>query len=200
MEDKFSIVSYPRAGQHLLQDVIKYVCSQHDLEYKFCDFYDCCQTNPCINGANFMKNHDHDLKLPIDNTRKYVALYRNDIILQLEAYYRYYINKKELKYNLQELKPFILSNKKYYLNFRKKWIDNYKSNVIVIEYYDFVDKPSETIRKVFNFLYPDLKLKDEIINDIKNIEFYSHNKKSVIKPQHQLRPFLYNFIKNFIKN
>lgn len=196
--NKFSIVSYPRSGQHLLQDVIKHVCTHHDLEYKFCDFYDCCGQNPCSQGANFQKNHDHDLKLPINNERKYIALYRNDMILQLEAYYRYYINKKVLKYNLQELKIFCLCNKDYYLNFRNKWIDNYKNNVLAIEYYDFIENPSETVRKTFNFLYPDLKLKDEIINDIPNVEFYSHGKKSKIKLQTKSHPKIYNYLKKFI--
>lgn len=196
--DKFSIVSFPRSGQHLIQDVLKYVCINHDLNYKFCDFYDCCRKDPCSNGSNFLKNHDHDLKLPIKTDRKYIALYRNDIILQLEAYYRYYIKKKGLQYTLQELKSFVLSNKDYYLKFRQKWIDNSSKNILKIEYYDFIENPSNTIKKVFNFLYPDLILKDDIIENIPNVEFYSHNKKSVIKLQTKSHPKIYNYMKKFI--
>ena len=196
-DDKY-IISFPRSGQHLFQDILRYVCEKHDIEYKFCKFYTCCKQIPCKHGGNFLKNHDYDNSIQIKPGKKFICLYRADIILVLESYYRYYIKCCNKKYNNREQEYFIKENKPYYLRFMEKWVNNDNENILKIEYYDLVKDPVKIITQTFNFIYPDLVLKEDIINDIPNIEFESHGHKSKIQIQNVLDPKMYDHIKSYI--
>ena len=59
------IVSFPRSGQHLVEKILKYCCSEHNVEFKYCEFYGCCNSIPCVNGNEISKNHDFSLDLEI---------------------------------------------------------------------------------------------------------------------------------------
>jgi len=175
------IISFPRSGQHLLQSILNYVFMNHDLKYSFCEYYNCCNSVPCKFKKNICKNHDFDNKYNILPNDKYIVLYRNDMILQLESYYRYSIKENKLEYKYHDLIKFIKGLSKYYYNFKDKWIDKNYDNVLKIEYYDLVTNTVECIKKIMAHIRPGIMLKSEIIDKIPELTFSEYGKSSDAK-------------------
>ena len=173
---EFNVISFPRSGQHLLQSILNYVFINHNIEYSFCEYYKCCMSVPCKLNKIISKNHDFDNKYSILSNEKYVVLYRDDMILQLEAFYRYIIKRDKLKYNYNELIGFIQRKRHYYNNFKSKWIDKSYDNVLKIEYYDLVTNTVECINKIMAHVRPDIMLKSEIIDKIPELKFGEYGK------------------------
>jgi hypothetical protein len=175
------------------------------MNYSFCTKDTCCISNPCKNGSLFQKNHDFGNKLKIGNN-KYIVLYRDDIILQLESYYRHHISVNNKPYNFDDLINFIKGKRIYYNKFVKKWTtktDN--TNIFVIEYYDLINNPVDIIYKLFTFLNPNIQINKKIIDNIVNIEFIIKNKKCInnntshkITELNKMNPSMYNRIKNVL--
>jgi hypothetical protein len=210
------IVSFPRSGQHLIESIIRYLYSKLSKEFKYCEYYSCCNSlGKCNLSSNFQKNHDFWLnsnityepnKFHINMYDKYLVLYRKDKIKQLEAYYRYYINSLNVKrnYNYDDLISFINGNSQYYDNFVTKWINNDLDNILKIEYYDFTDDSDFYIKKIY-YHFNIEKVKNECIFNLKNVQLTvdngfrereSHNK---IKINNNIDIELYNKIKNELK-
>lgn len=168
------IVSFPRSGQHLVEKILEFCCKEHEIEFTYCEFYGCCKSLPCKLGKQTSKNHDFELNIEIDDKIKYISLYRKDLILQLEAYYRYNLKYNNLEYNYKELLDFIKERKPYYEKFVEKWIKNDKSNILKIDYYEIIDNPIEISKKIFNHFYPEIDLKDEIFHKLKETDLEVH--------------------------
>lgn len=195
-----NIISFPRSGQHLLQSIIKYVCLQHNLYYKFCEYYKCCKSIPCKYNSNYLKNHDFYNKLSILDNTKYIVLYRKDKILQLESWYRLNIKMRKKKYKFKKLISFIKRKTSYYNTFINKWVNNTNESILKVEYYDLVNNPVYIIKKLLNHIYPNVTFNQNIINNIASTDFsVSHPSKndslvSKIAVQHKLDPELYSKI------
>ena len=37
------IVSFPRSGQHLIESVLRFLCTKIGKEFTYCEFYNCCK-------------------------------------------------------------------------------------------------------------------------------------------------------------
>jgi len=181
INNSINIISFPRSGQHLLQSILNYIFINHNLEYSFCEYYSCCKSVPCKFKRIISKNHDFGNKYTVLPTDKYVVLYRNDMILQLEAYYRYSISKNKLEYKYDDLIKFIKERSKYYYNFKDKWIDKNYDNVLKIEYYDLVTNAVDCIKKIMAHIRPDIMLNSEIIDKIPELKFGEYGKSHVSK-------------------
>lgn len=176
-----NIISFPRSGQHLLQSILNYIFINNNLEYSFCEYYSCCNSVPCKFKRIICKNHDINLDYKILPSEKYVVLYRNDMILQLEAYYRHRIKENKLEYKYHDLIKFIKEKSKYYSNFKDKWIDKNYDNVLKIEYYDLVTNTVDCIKKIMAHIRPDIMLNSEIIDKIPELKFGEYGKSHVSK-------------------
>ena len=174
---QINIISLPRSGQHLLQSILQYIFINHKLEYSFCEYYKCCKSIPCKFNKIICKHHDRDLDYKILPSEKYVVLYRDDMILQIEAYYRYNIKLKNIqKYELNTLIEFIKGKTKYYYDFKDKWVHKSYDNVLKIEYYDLVTNTVECINKIISHIRPDIIVNSEIINMIPELKFSEYGK------------------------
>lgn len=97
-----NLISIPRSGQHMIENCLKYYFGLIKIDYSYCEFYNypCgCNKIKCINNYLFQKNHDFGLKtsnvgIPVYDYNKYLFLFRNDLILQLEAKFRFLIKTK----------------------------------------------------------------------------------------------------------
>jgi hypothetical protein len=147
------LVSFPRSGQHLVEKILKFICKEHDVEFTYCEFYTCCNSLPCKKGKEFSKNHDFYLNLEINNDIKYVCLYREDIILQLEAYYRFSIGQTKIKYKYKDLLKFIKDESTYYNDFKSKWVNNKNKNILKVEYYEILENPEKISKKIFKHFF-----------------------------------------------
>ncbi len=202
------IISLPRSGQHMIESILRYIYSNINKEFKYCEYYTCCKKiGNCNKNCNFQKNHDFWLntnsnKLPIHKNSKYLVLYRRDKIKQLESYYRFYLLSSSKNYDYNELIGFINRNSTYYDNFIKKWVDNNRNNILKIEYYDLITDPNYYIEKIFYHFEND-KIDSNIFN-IKDLIFPIYNgvnKKEYKKIDlvNNLNKDIYNKIKSELK-
>lgn len=207
------IISFPRSGQHLIESVLIYLSNRFDLNFSYCEYYNCCNNILCSNGFLFQKNHDfwidprrldYNLNaLEIKKSNKYLVLYRKDMIKQLESYYRYYLKYEEKEYNYNELISFIESNIGYYNNFVNKWVEQEDDKILIIEYYKFLEDPNFYSKNIVkHFFEKDLDF------DITNLDFgvkSGINKSgqgfiiSKIKLRNEIDQNLYNKIKSDLK-
>jgi hypothetical protein len=164
------IVSFPRSGQHLIEKILKFICKEHDVEFTYCEFYTCCNSTPCSKDKEISKNHDFELDLEVNSHIKYVSLYREDIILQLEAYYRYWIKYNNEKYKYKDLLKFIKDKTEYYNGFMNKWINNKNKNILKVEYYEILDNPEKISKKIFKHFFPDVKIKNSVFKKLIDLE------------------------------
>lgn len=164
------LVSFPRSGQHLVEKILKFICKEHNVEFTYCEFYGCCNSIPCIKGKEISKNHDFNLDLEINSNIKYVSLYREDIVIQLEAYYRFWIGQNKLKYKYKDLLEFIKNKVTYYNDFKNKWINNKNKNILKVEYYEIINNPEKVSKKIFKHLFPDVKIKNKVFKKLTDIE------------------------------
>ena len=171
-----NIISFPRSGQHVLQAILKYVFENHDLKYSFCEFYGCCRTVPCKDNKIIQKHHDFNNKYKILPETKYVVLYKDDMILQLETWYRFELKISNTDYKYPDLIAFIKTHTQYYNNFKNKWVHTSNSNILKIEYYDFVKNPVIYINKIMAHTRPSTILNQSIINKIPDLKFSEYGK------------------------
>jgi hypothetical protein len=180
------IVSFPRSGQHLVEKILKFCCEEHSIEFTYCEFYTCCSSLPCSKGKEFSKNHDFDLNLEVNNDIKYVCLYREDIILQLEAYYRFSIGQTKIKYKYKDLLKFIKDKSTYYNDFKNKWINNKNKNILKVEYYEILENPEKISKKIFKHFFPDIKIKNSVFKKLVDIELEVNNTPGVDNFKHKI--------------
>lgn len=172
---QLTLISFPRSGQHLTERILKFYCKANRIKFSYCEFYTHCQTTPCKSKRLFQKNHDFDLKLPIDPGNKYLVLYRSNMIEQLEAWFRYELdkkwnlqhNKQDINYNYCEKRSALISfidknyswigrtRGEYYLGFIKKWVMSSNKNILRVEYNSFLEKP-DIFLSVFIHFFPNL--------------------------------------------
>ena len=180
------LVSFPRSGQHLVEKMLKFICKEHDVEFTYCEFYTCCNSLPCKKGKEFSKNHDFDLNLEVNNDIKYVCLYREDIILQLEAYYRFSIGQTKIKYKYKDLLKFIKDKSTYYNDFKSKWINNKSKNILKVEYYEILENPEKISKKIFKHFFSDIKIKNNVFKKLVDIELEVNNTPGVDNFKHKI--------------
>lgn len=164
------IVSFPRSGQHLVEKILEFCCKEHNIEFTYCEFYNCCNSIPCKQNKMIGKNHDFDLTMELENDYKYISLYRKDVILQLEAYYRYWIKCNNYEYDYNSLLNFIKDNERYYKKFTKKWIKNKNKNILKLEYYEILNNPIKSSKKIFRHFFPEVKINNKIFDKLIDIE------------------------------
>jgi hypothetical protein len=180
------LVSFPRSGQHLVEKILKFICKEHDVKFTYCEFYTCCNSLPCKKGKEFSKNHDFDLNLEVNNDIKYACLYREDIILQLEAYYRFSIGQTKIKYKYKDLLKFIKDKSTYYNDFKSKWINNKNKNILKVEYYEILENPEKISKKIFKHFFPDIKIKNSVFKKLVDIELEVNNTPGVGNFKHKI--------------
>lgn len=192
------IVSFPRSGQNLLNSIFETLCESHDIDYSYCGYYDCCNSIPCKFEKMVSKNHDFDLNLKINKDIKYISLYREDPIINLEAYYRFGLKHSGKEYKYEDLILFINQSYKYYNNFINKWVLNKHDNILKVEYYELVNNPVDVSKKCFSHFFPNFEIKQHLFDELSNkeINVVGCGILSEIKPLHQLSDDLYNRLKS----
>lgn len=195
----YLVVSFPRSGQSIIQNLLSLICYHYNIKHSYCEFYRCCNTVPCCKGYLFQKVHDFEMNIEIDKTKKYIVLYRKDPILQMEAFYRFNkILRANQQYNYDDLKQFIIEVYPYYNYFINKWVNNDNENILKIEFYDLINTPLDKLKKIFSHLFPDLKYNEIIFKEILKVEFKDNeisDLNSTIKQINHMDDEIYNKLK-----
>ena len=175
---KVGLISYPRSGQHLTESVLKYYHEEMDKPYTYCEYYSCCNTFPCKKDNKFQKNHDFWLinnwgnaepqKLKILDENKYIVLYREDIIAQLESYFRFETNQN---WNFERCIKFMKHKTQYYKSFVSKWVAPKRDNILSFKFEDLVKNPNQEYQKMMKFIYPEFTTS----SDLNEVELFVDN-------------------------
>lgn len=188
------LISFPRSGQHLTEQVLRYLCEVNEIPYSYCEHYRCCQHVPCARGSLVQKNHDFSLDLDINPSHKYVVLYRRNVARQLESYYRYRIRKDHGHYSVTGLLRFARREFTYYTGFVEKWVCTSYTNVRVFDYHDLVERPIQEYTAMCSFLFPSGAFSSSSIQSITD-QTFKHGKIRVI---HDTPIFVLQQIENHI--
>ena len=169
-----NIVSIPRSGQHFTQRALKFYHKSMNLDYSYCEFYNCCQSRPCKKNKNsFQKNHDWELDFQINDKDKYLFLYRKNKVQQIEANFRLHLKNKNIistsnlkidytdSIMLSHLKTYIVATKKYYKGIYEKYLNNNQKNILQIEYDTYILNFCDTFKKILLFF--DIPIDDTIV-------------------------------------
>lgn len=158
------IVSYPRSGHHLIERFIQFYCGYKNIDYSYCEYYKCCRKTPCAYNKLFQKNHDFGSTLTIDDNCKYLVLYRDNFLEQMESYYRYSkYDSKNIPYSNNifysidariDLYNFIRSHSDSYFSFINKWVLNTRNNILKISYNNLITN-NLVLEKVLSFFFND---------------------------------------------
>jgi hypothetical protein len=211
----FSLISFPRSGQHLTERLIQVICEYFSREFKYCEYYNCCRSVPCKKNSNFLKNHDFTLKLELPENYKKIVLYRTLMIEQLESFFRaveiekkkLFIDKKKWIENkdgftmifdyennkrlYDSLLRFIKGKESYYNGFIEKWVNTNNPNTLILPYSEIVCEPIRYVGRLITFMgIPHTD--DDVINIL--------NKFEKIEYKHTLSPVLYERIFNDLPN
>ena len=102
------IVSIPRSGQHMTENCLREYHRLMNLDYSYCEYYNCCGKRPCARHVNpIQKDHDFDLKSSINKDSKYLFLYRSNMSRQIEAQFRLDVWKEHLYNDITSIKKSI---------------------------------------------------------------------------------------------
>jgi len=177
------IVSFPRSGMNLFVRLLRHYCKERSLPFSYCEIYqkvECgCRTVPCKENRLFQKNHDFDLGLEIKNDFRYLVLYRENRLEQMEAFFRFGkesdLNGHSPDYsNVQvrrEFISFVKEHKDYYVGFLKKWVLAENENILKIEY-DALMKNPQQVLSVYRFFFPEVdhSRDQKILGDFLKVE------------------------------
>jgi len=205
------MISVPRSGQHMTKDSLKKYHELLCIDYSYCEFYTCCQEIPCKkNPASYHKNHDFNINhlegININNKDKYLFLYRNNLLEQIESHFRffYFSNSNissniKLDYsnetNMNYFKEFIKENIYYYKKIYLKWLIE-KPNIIKVEFDDYLMNFSERFKEILLFF--GILINDDFIEEVKKYINPVINKK--IDENDPYYESLNEFIKSLIED
>ena len=190
------LISIPRSGQHMTEAALRYYHELLNIPFAYCEFYNCCKNIPCNKNSNALqKNHDFSLDIEIKDINKYVFLYRENILQQIDAYFRYQTNNQKIDYtndNIREqFKEFVRLNIKYYINMHNKYLNQNKCNILELEYENLVINFNEKFYELLAFL--NIEINEEFIEKTK-----LHIKPLLIDKISKTDKY-YNYLNDYIK-
>lgn len=164
-----AIVSYPRAGYHLMDAVLtsyfNYITARNNIG---CCRTGCCESPQGENPLKLHRSHDFNNLTNPDHYSKIIVIYRKDIVEQIDAYIRYarlesQKCKKETPLSLEGHTTFDSIDEPYnpdqvrwmysfYNTFVNKWVKTPPINSIVIDYTDLLINPIDTLSAIQTFL------------------------------------------------
>jgi len=159
-----TLISLPRSGQIVIYLALEYYHHLMNLPYSYCEYYTCCNSYPCTKSSTaYHKTHDFMLDFEITPHDKYVFLYRDNILQQIEANFRLHcmmknqIDNTNIKFDytneeiVNEFKNFIITYSKYYAKMYEKYIHQNKSNILKIEYEYHISNFNECFKTILMF-------------------------------------------------
>lgn len=155
-------ISFPRSGQHLLERLTRFFSIKLGYEFSYCPSYSFCKN--CTPNCSVKKDHDLDLETSKSAEKRFLVLFRSNVIQQLEAWHRMIENPNsnekynnfQLDYNkkkgLKKMLNFANSRSDYYNGFIKKWVLNVDNNIHKLDYDCFIND-HELIIEALAFIF-----------------------------------------------
>lgn len=199
-----NLVSVPRSGQHLIERSLNEYHRIMNLPYSYCEFYSqpCgCKHRPCMSNINsFQKNHDWEVTngieygIKIKSGEKYLFLYRNCILKQLDAAFRLYCCEKKITKSSNQIidynnnyirnlfRKYVNTYSKYYKNIYKKWLTDKVDNILCIEYTVLILNYEIMFKKILNFF--EIPVNEEVVKKVEQLVKPKFDEKISIKDKY----------------
>ena len=178
-----NLISVPRSGQHMTEKAMRLYYKLLGKDYTYCEYYTCCQCRPCKKEPlAFQKNHDFNIgtenEIKINSDEKYVFIYRDNIVQQMEAHFRLILSESKKipnssvkidykkKINLFKFKKFVIQHANYYKQIYPKYLNYKENNILHVEYDNYIQNFTsvfKTILQLFN-----LPINEDYIRSVKN--------------------------------
>lgn len=194
----------PRSGHHLLVNLIQDVANRLGLPFSYCEYYNhfnertrhanvskqTCAQDPCDMNCMLMKTHDFELDattvIPIWKTnikitaeRPYIVLYRDDPLVQMEAWYRHFMSNSKAASDTpydpetddySKFPEFYKKHRPYYDKFVQKWIKLPYKNMIISTYNELVSNTVRVLLRALCVVYsPHISLfTHDLLQDVVN--------------------------------
>ncbi|WNJ16421.1 hypothetical protein [Pontibacter sp. G13] len=193
-------ITYPRSGHHLLLNLllqyysgdtnfprtngstVSEVCKQHIIagELRYCEYHIHCGQVGCIDPrANFQKNHDFDLTVPISQKFRYLIQFRSPLY-SLTSYFNMFHQGKPKK----AWEGFARLKLDYWKGFVDKWVlSDISAERMILDYDHLVTDPHQALTQVVSFMNPEGSTNDALISQI--LEGYS------VRPSKALNDFIH---------
>ena len=205
------IISFPLSGENNITNMLNILCTKNNIKYSCCNFYNCCNNIICKKNSLFLSNHDFNLDIKINPNNKYLVIYCNDLIIQLENYYKYDVLTNKKKYNNKDLIIFFNNNINYYNNFINKWIKIKYNNVLVINFFDFKFDINNSCKNIFDFFFNNKLINDDYFKNLNNEitisdecflfdKKYYNNLKNILYTNTNLKFLINNLYNNYYNN
>lgn len=143
----------PRNGNGLLVDYLRPYFGD---EWKYCEFYHCCQSIPCVHEESiFQRNHDFELDVDIDPDAHYLLQFRHPLHSMVSHF------ELRVKLELQsDTRETWIAHAAEWLRFFQvftgKWIvNNPHGNIWIVTYEEILADPVAAVASVIRYLAPD---------------------------------------------
>jgi len=150
-------VSFPRSGHHLLVRTLGRFFGRKRGSFRYCSFYNCCRTVPCINPDTcFAKNHDHHGKLSIVQDRLYVVQIRHPLPATVSNYPLHLRHARQSGFEPYSWEEFAVINVTKWRKMVRRWaLSQSTPPQIVLRYEDLVADPFTQVSEVVRLLWPE---------------------------------------------
>ena len=145
-------VEPPRCGNGLL---IEYLSLYFNEDWHYCEFYHCCQSVPCVNRETiFQRNHDFELDLDNDHTKRYLIQLRHPVH-SIVSHFEVQVSLEQLEHTRENWVSFSIEWIRFYQAFVAKWVlKNTNKNILIVTHEDIRDTPVLTVAEVVKLIAP----------------------------------------------
>ncbi len=149
------IIIYPQSSFYSFDSLLKEIYQFYNIPDSICVYEECCQTKPCKKGSMIQIYKNITLPYTLDSHEKYIILYQNDILQNIEGELLK-IQSKESEFSATQFLKCIQNEKKKYLFFCQSFIFNQTNheNYQIIEYNQYKVNELDELKKILKYLNP----------------------------------------------
>jgi hypothetical protein len=135
--------------------------------FKFCEFYTCCQSAPCVHqNTIFQRNHDFELNVNIEPDAQYLLQFRHPLH-SLVSHFEYRVNRGLLSDTSKSWISHAAEWLRFFQAFVAKWIiNNEYANIQIVTYVEILSDPVNAVADVIRYLAPDHNPEPERLNNL----------------------------------
>jgi hypothetical protein len=149
------IIIYSQSSFYSFDSLLKEIYQFYNIPDSICVYEECCQTKPCKKGSIIQIYKNITLPYTLDPHEKYIILYQNDILQNIESELLK-IQSKESEFSATQFLKCIQNEKKKYLFFCQSFIFNQTNheNYQIIEYNQYKVNELDELKKILKYLNP----------------------------------------------
>ena len=146
------IIIYPQSSFYSFDTLLKEIYQFYSIPDSICVYEECCQTKPCKKGSILQIYKDIHLPYQINPSEKYIILYQNNILENIESELLK-IQAGQTEFSPTQFLRCIQNEKKKNLFFLQSFIFNQlnSTNYLLVEYNQYKLNELDELKKFLHF-------------------------------------------------